>query len=158
MMTAGKVALATVCGGLLGGALLGQAANPVMKAPAEQWWQLTGRPEPTEAPAIAWTEPAAGDLALPGGYRPDLDYDAFVTADWLPPPSWSWSGDDDALAREADWADAYPVAPLPDEATVEAAVEAEQAAEDARLADGGSAAETASPEPQRAGSGLPGIW
>ena len=39
MLVSGKVALAIVTGGIALGAMLGAAANPVMKRPPEQPWQ-----------------------------------------------------------------------------------------------------------------------
>lgn len=94
-----RYALTIVAGGLALGAVLGAAADPEMKRPAAQWWQQTGRSDPSQAsgsdswPAIAPAYPVMAD-----SYRPDLDYDTVVTSYWDPPANWSWYGEDDIEA------------------------------------------------------------
>ena len=76
MLAAGKWAIAIIPCGIALGALLGSAANPDMKDPPAQWWQLAGQQEFAVSDQV-WIEAGPEDLN-PGGYRPDLDYDALA--------------------------------------------------------------------------------
>lgn len=85
MHAAGKWVASVVVGGIVLGALLGAAADPRIKDPPKQWWQLTGR----DTIASVGEQPGfeAGPVG-PGpsdGFRPDFDYDAEAWA--LPIPA-----------------------------------------------------------------------
>jgi hypothetical protein len=85
MPSAGKWALAIVPAGIALGALLGTAAAPEPTEPSAQWWQLTGREDiAIVADGRQFVEAGPEDLAVHGGLRPDLDYDAEV---WTLPVS-----------------------------------------------------------------------
>jgi hypothetical protein len=84
MLAAGKWALTIVPAGIALGALLGDAANPEMKDPPAQWWQLAGADEVAVAEGALLFEAGPDDLSPFGSYRPDLDYDAEVWAEPIP--------------------------------------------------------------------------
>jgi hypothetical protein len=112
MLTASKWVLGIVTGGLLLGTLLGKAADPDMKEAPAPWWQLTGRGD-----VAASDDYQLVDLrppSLPGGYRPDLDYNAEAWS--LPIPEYDLV----ILLEEPlkdDWpAPAYATEPLDDPA------------------------------------------
>ena len=77
-------ALAIVPGGLLIGALIGDAVDPRIKDPAPQWWQLTGADTTISRSNQVYAEVGPYELDMHGGYRPDLDYDAEVWSLPLP--------------------------------------------------------------------------
>jgi len=91
MLTIGKMALTIATGGILLGALLGEAADPVMKrAPEPSWGHVLRGPEtdtPNEAEAfLAEFDPFMG----PDSYAPTWADEAAV--DWEPHyPSWTYS-------------------------------------------------------------------
>lgn len=126
----GKWAAGILVGGIVLGALLGSAADPDMKDAPEPWWQQSGRDD-----AVAEADPVLFEdrrtVDAPGGFRPDLDYDAEV---------WSVMPSDYELAAMAEdpFAD-EPFAEEPsdggDEANAESAADdAERAVEDAEAA------------------------
>lgn len=123
MRAAGKWATSVVFGGIVLGAMLGAAADPRIKDPPKQWWQLTGRDSIAVAGEALWFESPPEDMSPFSGFRPDLDYDAEVWA--LPIPA-------------VDMASYYPphdpfeeAGSQSDPAEEVAADEAEAAAEDA---------------------------
>jgi len=133
MLTAAKWTMGIVCGGLVLGALLGDAANPTPEQPAPQWWQLTSRERVEEPEVYGFTE-VGSYPTMPDGYRPDLDYDAEV---WnLPLPDYDFAAFED-----------YGDEPFPAFAAAEPAPEpVEQAASEAEAA-AGEALAAASVEP-----------
>lgn len=77
MLAAGKWITAIVAGGVCMGLLLGNAVDPSVKSPPEEWWQL-GRAQ-LEQPQVYGSPDLGPQLAYaPHGFRPDLDYDAEV--------------------------------------------------------------------------------
>jgi hypothetical protein len=161
MLTAGKSVLGIVGGGIALGVLLGGFAHPVMKAPVEQWWQLSGRPEFSQTPSYEWVEAGPEDLSVPDGYRPDFDYSEFVSADWSVPQYLSWYRDDDYRAAFDNPVTEQPAPAPADDSAIAAADNAEQAAEDAQAAEtlpAAAANDAASPEPQLPGTQLNAIW
>jgi hypothetical protein len=118
--------LAVVPAGVALGALLGAAAVPPMKDAPAPWWRLSGRDEIVVAnQGYSFVEAGPEDLD-PGGYRPDLDYDAEVRAPPIPADELA------VLAAETP----VPTIELPlavsgTSPTESAADEAESAAEDA---------------------------
>lgn len=85
MLAAGKWVTSIVVGGITLGALLGAAADPRVKDPPKQWWQLTGRDTIAAVGDQLWFESGPDDLSPFGAFRPDLDYDAEIWA--LPIPA-----------------------------------------------------------------------
>ena len=154
MLSPGKIALMTVAAGLSLGALLGSAANPVMKQGPQELWQLTGRSEfVPPSPSEVFVEAGPQDLSVPDAYRPDFDYDAYVAADWVEPAGWHGYGEDEAAGVEAPSASEPPVAAE----AVAAADEAEQVAETALEA--GAVAEAApADEPRKPPVAAAGIY
>jgi hypothetical protein len=116
-----KLAPAVVVAGMALGWLLGSAADPVMKQPADPG--LNAFPQADSAPAALphedWPNLSSETLRPADGYRPDLDYDAVVGSEWASPDARA-EGD---LAPPSSLADA-----------LDAAGKAEQAAEDAEKA------------------------
>ena len=129
MLAAGKWVMGIVTGGIALGAVLGTAADPDMKDPPAQWWQLTGQDEFATPSGQVFVEAWPEDLN-PGGYRPDLDYEAV---------GWTVPAYDYDLAALAEVPLAAPIEELPTVSygmteAVDAAVEAEAAAEEAEAA------------------------
>ena len=124
-LSIGKWAAGVVVGGVVLGAVLGSAADPDMKDAPEPWWQQSGRDGVvTEADPVLFEDRRTA--GAPGGFRPDLDYDAEVWS--LPLPDYEMAAmADDAFADE-----------LPEEgydANAESvADDAERAVEDAEAA------------------------
>ena len=131
MPAAAKWVMGIVTGGIALGALLGAAANPEMKDAPAPWWRLTATP-PIFASEHYFVDVGPQDLDVPGGYRPDLDYDAEV---WeLPIPEYELA----ALAEE----------PLADELPTVTYGVAEQVADEAEAAvEDAVAAEQLEPAP-----------
>ena len=100
MFAAGKWALSIVAGGLTLGALLGDAADPRMKDPVPQWWQLTGQHAIVPSSDHAFFEAGPEDLNPYNSYRPDLDYDAEVGE--LPIPAYEMAVLEEPMALEED--------------------------------------------------------
>ena len=82
MLAAAKMTLGILGPGLLLGTLGAALVKPVPKEPPAPPWQLGGQPEIAVSEAKLWFEAGPEDLN-PGGYRPDLDYDAEVTNYWI---------------------------------------------------------------------------
>lgn len=137
MPVTGKIAAAVIIPGLALGAMLGAAANPVMKRPTEQWWQGGDRNYATQSFAdTGQPDSWAGNGAMPDSYRPNLDYSATITSYWEPPADWNWYGEDEPES----------VAPDEDSTTDAVPQPAEKAADDAvEVADAALAAESAAP-------------
>lgn len=124
-LTFGKWAAGVVAGGLVLGTLLGAAADPDMKDAPEPWWQQTGRDDViAEAEPVLFEDPR--NFQAPGGFRPDLDYDAEVWA--LPIPDYEMA----ALADDPydPFAEELPEVSF-DTSAEHAADRAEQAVDDA---------------------------
>jgi len=121
----GKWAAGVVVGGIILGALLGSAADPDMKDAPEPWWQQSDRDG-----AVADVDPVLFEdrrtVAAPGGFRPDLDYDAEVWS--LPSPDYEL-----AAMAEDPFADELPEEGY-DANAESAADDAERAVEDAEAA------------------------
>lgn len=121
----GQWAAGVVVGGIILGALLGSAADPDMKDAPEPWWQQSSRDG-----AVADVDPVLFEdrrtMDAPGGFRPDLDYDAEV---------WSVMSPDYELAAMAE--EPFADEPLEggyDANAESAADDAERAVEDAEAA------------------------
>src|SRR6188768_3290107 len=78
MLTAGKWIASVLASGLALGALIGAAADPKIKDPPKQWWQLTGNDTSISPSNQVFADYGPYDLDVHSGYRPDLDYDAEV--------------------------------------------------------------------------------
>jgi len=139
MLVAGKWVLGIVTGGLLLGTLLGRAADPDMKEPPAPWWQLTGSEDLTiqNQGGLVFVEAGPEDTN-PGGFRPDLDYDALA---WnLPLPDYDFAHLlDEPADQPADW----PTVTYGVTAAEEAADQAEAAAGEALAAEPVEVAEAA---------------
>ena len=94
MLTIGKLALTIVpAGGILLGAVLGEAAHPVMKQPPELPWR--GAPDAT----VATGDPSEMAQAMLADFDPAMGPDSYAPAfandelhDWEPDyPTWSYS-------------------------------------------------------------------
>lgn len=120
MLTAGKWVMGIVMGGLLLGTLLGKAADPDMKEAPTPWWQLTGRDDVAAADDYQLVE--TRPPSLPGGYRPDLDYNAEAWS--LPYPEY-----DLALLLDEPLADDWPAPDFATEEIDDPAAETEPAPE-----------------------------
>jgi hypothetical protein len=84
MLTAGKWVSSVLAGGIALGAIMGAAADPTIKDPPPQWWQLAGTDTSISPSNQVFAEVGPYDLDVHSGYRPDLDYDAEVWALPLP--------------------------------------------------------------------------
>ena len=127
MMTVAKWALGILPAGITLGALLGAAANPDMKDPPEPWWRLTGHDAIVAPGGVQFVEAGPEDLYIPGGYRPDLDYDAEVWA--LPIPASDLAFYEEPYPPSSD--DVPSVTYINEAPVAEAADEAEAAAQEA---------------------------
>ena len=131
MLAAGKWILGVVTGGVLLGAVLGKASEPDMKDPPAPWWQLTGRDEAVASgDGYQFVEAGPQDLN-PGGYRPDLDYEALAWNLPLPDYELAYLVDEPLEAP----ADGLPVVTYGITAAEDAADEAEAAAGEALAAE-----------------------
>jgi len=136
-----KLAPAVVVAGMALGWLLGSAADPMMKQRAESGGDAALRS------SSAFTRPADGGWPALGSdapdasasYRPNLDYDAVVGAEWAFPEA----SDDADFAQPSSSDDAF-----------EAAGKAEQAAEDATAALAASTPDEPAVEPEARKSAL----
>ena len=72
MLAAGKWAIAIIPCGIALGALLGSAANPDMKDPPAQWWQLAGQQEFAVSDQV-WIEAVADEAAAAQAAQPDAE-------------------------------------------------------------------------------------
>ncbi|MEO6389197.1 MAG: hypothetical protein ABIT16_07840 [Croceibacterium sp.] len=101
MPSPGTLALAIIGGGIALGSVLGAAAHPQMQHIATPGFQLSGRPAIELAgQGQVWVEAGPEDLSVADGYRPDLDYDKVVSADWIDSGA-QWYGEDPAAEAPA---------------------------------------------------------
>jgi len=91
MLTIGKMVLTIATGGILLGALLGKAADPVMKRAPEPSWAHTLRAPDADTPNEAESVLADFDPFIgPDSYAPTWANE--VVTDWEPHyPSWTYS-------------------------------------------------------------------
>lgn len=130
------LALAVMGSGLALGSVLGDAADPTPKRPAQQWWQSGGEREA----GYSYEQQESGAWpvypSVPDKYRPDLDYEAFVATYWEPPRDWGWFDEDTEAVEPVD---AY--APESLEEPNEASAAADAADAVVRVADAAQAAQ-----------------
>jgi len=143
MLTAGKWIASVLAGGLALGAVIGAAADPKIKDPPKQWWQLTGNDTSIAPGNQVFADVGPYDLDVHGGYRPDLDYDAEV---WTLP--------------DVEYAYYEPVEPAPvaAPAVAEAETAADEAVEAASEVSEAAQAEAAPVEARQAEIALNGIY
>jgi hypothetical protein len=118
--------MAIIPGGLLIGALIGDAVDPRIKDPPQQWWQMVGADTSTNPNNQVFAEVGPYDLDVHSGYRPDLDYEAEVWS--LPLPEYVYYVPT-GYAAEPAVAEAGPPAAEAETAADEAAMVAEEAVE-----------------------------
>jgi len=151
MLTVHKWIGCVLAGGLALGAVIGSAANPTIKAPAPQWWELTGNDTSIAPSNQVYAEVGPYDLDVHSGYRPDLDYSAEVWS--LPVPEF-----DDATWTYEPASDQPQVTYGVTEQTAaeDAGAKAEAAAQDVESAQ--AEAETAPADTRQAELALNGIY
>ena len=91
MQAVAKWVSSVLVGGVALGCAIGAAADPRIKDPPPQWWQLTGNDTSTAPSNEVYADYGPYQLDVHGGYRPDLDYDAEVWALPLPDLDFTYS-------------------------------------------------------------------
>ena len=102
MQAAAKWMSFVFVGGIALGCALGAAADPRIKDPPPQWWQLTGNDTSTSPSNEVYADYGTYALDVHGGYRPDLDYEAEVWSLPLPDLDYAYYGTHDAAPPVAE--------------------------------------------------------
>jgi len=140
MHTGWKLAMAIVPGGLVAGAIIGAAADPRIKDPPPQWWQLAGNDTNVSSSNQVYAELGPYELNVHGGYRPDLDYDAEVWSLPLPDLDYAYYESDEYAPPVANPRPKVTEAETAADAAVAAADDAEVAQTEAPTEDARKAA------------------